>query len=100
MEAPRQRLWSRRAEQGSGGDPSDPGGEQDIDSLYARKSDCEAVLHHLQLRGGGSGPRWRCDRGFETIMSDGSGRSLASASNRLPRRAWPADRPSCDLARR
>ena len=54
-EAPRQRLWSRGAEQGSGGDPSDPGGKQDIDPLHARKSGCKAVLRQLRLRGGGGG---------------------------------------------
>ena len=72
LEAPRQRLWSCGAEQGSGGDPSDPGGEQDIDPIRARKSDCEAILHHLRIRGGGSRPRWRRDRGSETVMSDGT----------------------------
>ena len=33
--------------------PSDPGGEQDIDPLHARKSGCKAVLRQLRLRGGG-----------------------------------------------
>jgi len=45
------------------------GGEQDIDLLHAEKSNCEAVLRQLQLRGGGAGPRWRGDRGSETVMS-------------------------------
>jgi hypothetical protein len=52
-EAPRQWLWSRGAEQASGGDSSDPGGERDIDPLHARKSGSKAVLHQLGLSGGG-----------------------------------------------
>ena len=61
-----------RPEKGAGGDPSDPRGEQDIDPLHAGKSGCEAVLRQLRLRGGGTGSRWRGDRGSETIMSDGT----------------------------
>lgn len=49
----RQWLWSRGAEQGSGGDSSDPGGERDIDPLHARKSGSKAVLHQIGLSGGG-----------------------------------------------
>lgn len=37
-EASRQRLWSRDAEQASGGDPRYPRGKHDIDPLHARKT--------------------------------------------------------------
>lgn len=43
-----------------------------IDLLRAGKSGCGAVLDQLRLHRGGEGPRWRGDRGSETVMSDGT----------------------------
>ena len=48
-EASRQRLWSRDAEQGSGGDPRYPRGKHDIDPLHARKTGWKSFYGSLGL---------------------------------------------------
>ena len=52
-EAPRQRLWSRGAEQGSGGDPSDPRGNRISIRYMPANPVAKAVLLQLRLNGGG-----------------------------------------------